>query len=419
MAAASSGTSPTLLERCPEICAVPVLALGRGITLVGVMRTLGRANLPTYAICDETDFAVRSRWYHRPPFKGQLSLGPTELATFLQALPLTDAVLMPCADDWVKAVAALPRSLAARYPSSVGSERTIGKMVDKWQFAQLLQSLGIPHPRTILIVSCAQLESLSASEFGTQILKPLSSREFLRSHGVKGYLVTSSEEAMQIATRIQFPIMLQEYVPGAPSASYFIDGFVDRHGVVCARFARRRLRMYPPHLGNSSLMVSIPLEQVDGALEDLDRLLAAVSYRGIFSAEFKYDSRDEQFKIIEINARPWWYIEFAARCGVDVCRLAYLDALERPIKPVRNYKVGRHCILLSNDLRAYGEMRRNDGATLRSWIRSCIGADDALFAWNDPLPWITDSRRVLTLLLTRQLHRAANWGTSRFRTLPT
>jgi D-aspartate ligase len=384
--------------------------MGRGIMLVGVMRIFGRANVPAYAICEETDFATFSRWYRQPPLEKPCRPETTELATFLQALHLKSAVLMPCGDDWLRAVGALPRALTARYPSSLGSEQTIGKMVDKWQFAQLLQSVGVPHPRTILIDSFAQLESLVASEVGTQILKPLSSREFLRHHGVKGYLVTSADEAMHVAMRIKFPIMLQEYIPGAPSASYFIDGFVDRHGIVCAHFARRRLRMYPSDLGNSSLMVSVPLHQVAKAVESLDHLLAAVSYRGIFSAEFKYDSRDGQFKIIEINARPWWYIEFAERCGVDVCQLAYLDALERPIKPVHQYEVGRYCILLSNDLRAYGEMRRNDGAKLWSWIRSCIGADDALFAWNDPLPWIIDSQRVLTLLFARQLHRVANWG---------
>jgi len=58
----------------------------------------------------------------------------------------------------------------------------------------------------------------------------------------------------------------------------------------------------------------------------------------VFSAEFKFDERDGLFKILEVNARPWWYVDFAARCGVDVCRMAYRDALatrsslSRPIR---------------------------------------------------------------------------------------
>ena len=33
-----------------------------------------------------------------------------------------------------------------------------------------------------------------------------------------------------------------------------------------------------------------------------------------------------EFKILEINARPWWYVELASRCGVDVCTMSYRDA---------------------------------------------------------------------------------------------
>ena len=75
--------------------------------------------------------------------------------------------------------------------------------------------------------------------------------------------------------------------------------------------------------------------------------------RGIFDAEFKYDHRDGQLKILEINARPWWFVEFATRCGVDLCRMAYMDALELPVTPANEYEVGRCCIHMNYDLAAH------------------------------------------------------------------
>ena len=120
--------------------------------------------------------------------------------------------------------------------------------------------------------------------------------------------------------------------------------------------------------------------------EFLDHLLASIPYRGIFSAEFKYDHRDSTFKILEINARPWWYVEFAARQGVDVCRLAYLDALELPVESIQSYAIGRRCVYLPTDLHAYRELRSTHAIGLLSWIRSWVGADNALFVWDDPGP---------------------------------
>jgi predicted ATP-grasp superfamily ATP-dependent carboligase len=119
-----------------------------------------------------------------------------------------------------------------------------------------------------------------------------------------------------------------------------VEGFVDRIGCPIARFVRQRLRMFPPDFGDSTYMVSVPLDRVRGAIESLDRLFAHLSYRGVFEAEFKYDDRDGQFKLLEVNARPWYFIGFAAECGVDLCEMAYWDALGISVDPVTTYKGG-------------------------------------------------------------------------------
>ena len=109
----------------------------------------------------------------------------------------------------------------------------------------------------------------------------------------------------------RFEAVFQEYVAGPMDAHYFIDGFVDRLGEVKAFFARRRLLMYPVDFGNSTLMVSVPLGEVAPALESLRVLFSDLGYRGIFNAEFKRDERDGLFKLLEVNVRPWWFVE----CG--------------------------------------------------------------------------------------------------------
>jgi len=183
-----------------------------------------------------------------------------------------------------------------------------------------------------------------------------------------------------------FEMMLQEYIPGPPSNHYFIDGFVDRFGVVRALFARQRLRMSPPDFGNSTLMVSVPLSDTDNASAALRTLFADIDYRGIFSAEFKRDPRDGVFNLIEVNARPWWYVEFAARCGVNVCKLAIGDALGEPVETISEYEVGRRCVFPYYDLQAVRAEFSAGRLGLMGWARSWLGAYQPVFRWSDPLP---------------------------------
>ena len=46
----------------------------------------------------------------------------------------------------------------------------------------------------------------------------------------------------------------QEYIPGPPDQSYFVDGFADCTGEIRALFSRRRVRMFPADHGNSTFM---------------------------------------------------------------------------------------------------------------------------------------------------------------------
>ncbi len=390
-------TSIEGVEKSPQQSAAspaPVIVLGGGVTVAAVLTLLARAGIPSYAVCPPSDFVRRSRWYRKLPSVSNPT--PENLSELLKKVTIERAVLMPCSDDWLTAVAALPSSLVERFPSSGPSASAIEVLVDKWGFARLLDQQEVPHPRTHLIASLAELATLPATEFRGAILKPLSSVDFSSKYGVKGFVVESQNQALRIMADLDFPIMLQEFIPGPPTAGYFLDGFVDRTGQICGLLARQRLRMSPPKLGNSTLMVSVPLSEVAAAEQSLRRLLGHMQYRGTFSAEFKRDERDGQFKLFEINARPWWYIEFAARCGVDVCSMAYQDALGMPVKVVKEYEVGRRCVFFVNDIRAWREQRKlGQKESLWSWTRPWFGADGTPFHWNDPWPALAYARRLL------------------------
>lgn len=383
----------------------PVVVLGGGLTALGVVRVLGRAGIPSLLVAPAGDIASRSRWSRRtgPPLPE--SEDARALAGFLERLPVASAVPMACTDTWSVAVAGLDPAVAERFPASIPHLDTLRLFLDKGRFATLLQELGVPHPETRLVRHRDDLAILDNTGDRRFFLKPCNSQGFHQRFGSKAFSVRTRAEANARLSALEqagLEAVLQEYVPGPPSMHYFVDGFVDRKGAFLTRFARRRLRMHPPDFGNSSALVSVPLDEVAGAVQTLDRMLTQVRYRGIFSAEFKLDARDGLLKVLEVNTRPWWYVEYAALCGVDVCTLAYRDALGLAQAPVGPYKIACRYVFPTQDLRALRAELREGRIRGLDFARQSLGTLEALRRWDDPAPALAHAVELVRRAARRQ-----------------
>lgn len=364
-----------------------VLVLGYGMTVLGVLRALSETDADAVALPDIDRVTRRSRWYRSSP-PTLSGMKAEELTERLASLPVR-TVLMPCSDLWARTVAALPPEVRTRYPASIAPLPALDLLVDKGRFREALERLGLSHPTTRLMKSVSDLEVVADTVLRSSFLKPVHSQQFFARFGVKAFRVSGrvdAENRLRECISAGFQMMLQEYIPGPPTNHYFIDGFVDRTGVFRALFARQRLRMSPPDFGNSTLMISVPVSETGTASATLETLLADIRYRGIFSAEFKRDERDGSFNLIEVNARPWWYVEFAARCGVNVCELAVRDALGEPVETISSYAVGRRCVFPYYDLQAVRAERAAGRLGLLGWAKSWLGPYQPVFRWSDPLP---------------------------------
>lgn len=385
-AASNDQTMPDALPK------IPVLILGSYITALGAMRSIASAGIDARCITAPDNFVRVSRWYKPPPNDVDFVKAIEDLPVYLRKLSLETAVLMPCSDEWVAAVAGLDPELTARFPSSRPSPETLAFFLDKGKLEHKLETLGVQRPHTILLESEADLEPVGGDKYHTLFLKPRCSREFFLGFGVKAFHLHSVEQAADLFARCQkcgFKVMLQEYIPGPANRHYFIDGFVDRHGVIRAVFARQRIRMYPLDFGDSSYVTTVPVETVAQAIDSLKKLLPDLKYRGIFSAEFKVDDRDKCFKLIEVNTRPWTYIDFDSKHGMNMAVMAYRDALGLDVPTVTEYDIGASMIYLPNDLRAGWILFRRGELSMLKWIASCFTARSAVFSFSDPLPSLT------------------------------
>lgn len=331
------------------------------------------------------------------------------LATALENNAIPKGVLFPCSDSAVLLLSELIQN-NSDYLASVAMPDCIRTISNKALLARVMQKNNLPHPCTIFINSQTDLAKLEIADLSHTFLKPVNSEGFLREFGVKGLRVANRDDLELKVNRFlncKYELLLQEYIPGPPSNHYFVDGFVDRHCQISALFARRRIRIFPEDFGNSSYMYSIPLCDVESAISTLEVILTKLNYRGIFSAEFKLDIRDNQYNLIEINTRPWWFVEFAARCGVNVCKMAYDDALGREVEPVVQYQVGRKFVYPYYDFEACRELYRQKQLTLSQWLKSWWRAETPIFSWDDPLPALYSSWSWFKGFLSRRLSKNA------------
>lgn len=389
---------PTMEDR------IPVLVMGSGFTGLGALRAARDAGIPAWSACPPGDLATHSRWFR--PVPGAPGWNGT-VAGVEQALAdagLDAAVLIPCADDIADWVArnAVDGRVQERYLASTSPATTMRILQDKARFAEWLEDGGIASPRSFRVADDADFDRLPFERLDRVFIKPVDSQTFSRVTGRKGLWVENARACREAWSRLQalgHGMIVQEYVPGPVSNHVFVDGFRDRDGRYPGLFARRRARIHPPDFGNSTYCRSIALEDIAPAVAACMRLLDRLGYRGIFSAEFKQDARDGEYRILEVNTRAWWYVEFAARCGVNVCDMAWRDAQSLPVEAVRAYRVGKGCVNWIEDANAL----KHAGASLATALVDWPGACEHVFRRDDPGPAIHRISGQLRRSLARRL----------------
>ncbi len=363
----------------------PALLLGQGYSALATARQLGRAGIPVICL-DPQETLVR--WSRYPQLLRSHAAG-ANLASRLEALPYTRSVLLAVSDEGVVEVAALPADLRTRFAAAVPSVECLREIIDKAGLARHLAEHRVPHPYTRLIETDDDFGEIPDAIFARAFLKPRHSQAFFAAYGIKGQPVRSRDEAIVTWSRYHqagHQMILQEYLPGASDQHLFIDGFVDANGSVRALFPRQRKRMFPFDFGNSSCARSIDLATVETTARQLEHLLVALHYRGIFSAEFKRDPWDQRYKLLEINVRPFWHLGFAEACGIALARMYYEDALGRPVEAVRRYSVGKRHVMFEYDRHACWQLYQRGELSVGEWWRDWFGATPMTFAIDDPIP---------------------------------
>jgi len=320
-------------------------------------------------------------------------------------LPMTEATTLPIAAQREFLTSAGARFV---FPDQINLVRAF----DKNETTQLVSSMGIAVPKTIVVSTSEQLLNVTNALRFPLVLKPVASEELssdgkVRSGGRPRYAsnLAQSEEAFLDISRRASSVLVQEFVEGE-GTGYFA---LMRHGELRAEFAHRRIRDVHPTGSGSAVRESVA---VDPEIRQCSlAILSALHWHGVAMIEYRRKAGSPPV-FMEVNGRFWHSLPLACYAGVDFPALLARMAEQGDIEPQHAYLTGLRCRWFLGDARhllgvwkgppsGYTGTFPGRLRTLLNVLTPVPGTYHDLFQWHDPLPEFGDWIRMALRLFGR------------------
>ena len=319
---------------------------------LGIVRSLGRRNVPVCIIDDERSIACFSRYATHSIRVASIRDEQETVDTVLdigQRLNLRGWVLYPTRDETVAAFARHRSLLTPFFRVPTPDWNTTRWVWDKRNTYRLANELGIPTPRTWYPRDSEDLERI-CGDFPLAV-KPAIKEHFIYATKVKAWRANSRSELQELFQRAAEQVgpgevMIQDLIPGDGCQQFAYCAFFKEGRSVGSMVVRRR-RQHPPEFGRASTFVeTIELPLLE---ERSECFLRKINYYGLVELEYKLDPRDGQYKLLDVNGRTWGYHTLGAAAGVDFSYLLFADQLGQSVQPCRA-RAGVSWIRLVTDL---------------------------------------------------------------------
>jgi len=192
-------------------------------------------------------------------------------------------------------------------------------------------------------------------------------------------------EKYKVLDKMGLKIMIQELIPGDDTQgvnynSYFIDGKPQ------VEFTAQKVRIDPPFFGSPRVLESRHIPEI---IEPGRALLKGINYNGFSCMEFKKDSRDGVYKLMEINPRHNLSGSLAVKCGINFPYIAYKHLMYGEILKAPMFTEGMYWIDITKDLMHFLVSRRLEGYTIKQYAKPYFSKKVfAILSLNDPLPFL-------------------------------
>jgi predicted ATP-grasp superfamily ATP-dependent carboligase len=376
--------------------AVPVLVLNVGAypynqSSVGIARSLGRLGIPVYVVQHEALLPAGVSRHLAGTFLWRPTQDAASFVAGMRAIAGTigrRAIVVPTCDIAALLLAEHAAALAPWFLLPAQRAELPRTLADKRGLARICEELGVPHPRALVVGTRAELRDALTRVTFPAVVK--GAEGWLLPPGIASTtIVTEPAQAValfDVLERAGTPtaLLVQEMIPAAAAQDWIVHGYCGGTGEPLRVFTGIKLRSYPAFAGATTLARCADNPALRAQAEALFRKL---DYRGILDLDFRFDPRDDTYKLLDFNPRVGAQFRlFEDERGVDVVRALHLDLTGRVLPPARQIE-GRSFLSEIPDALAAVRYVRGGVLSVREWWRSVRAVDEgAWFALDDPAP---------------------------------
>jgi len=380
----------------------PALVFGLSETGLAIGRSLGKLGVKVHGISYSKEIGYYSKYIHARVFthpEQNNDQAINELKNFCETLNKKPVVFI--ASDVYLMLYAHNQDFFDKYflHNLPGKDLILG-IQDKYTQYKMALNANINVPKTVF----------------TDVNKPIKTQVegliypvFIKARDVnvwrvkvsgtkKGFVIENEEqliEKLKFFNKQSVPVIVQEIIKSKDDKNIKISVFIDKQGNTKLAFTLKKIHQNPIHFGIAVCAQSIKDEELLllGA-----KLFKAINYRGVGSAEFKYDERDGKTKLIEINSRYWQQNSLADFCGMNFPLTDYLCATKQEVLKIENFEIGKKYLNLFSSYQSFKQYKKVNELTFKGWLKDIRGKKTiAFFNLDDSYIIYRTLRRVLLM----------------------
>ena len=374
-----------------------IIVLGGHIQSLGIIRILGRLDIPGIVI----DNTTRNLARHSKYCKSFHKIKDEYLLDFLIELDRNKKykgwVVFPTNDFHVKLISLNRDRLQQNLIISTDSWEVIKKFYNKRHTYQLAAGLGIPIPETFFPQAAEDLETIDIKY--PCIVKPAVMVDFYKKVKKKVFICKNPDELKSFYNKALSiipaeEIIIQEIIPGS-CKNQFSACFLYLKQHVNIYLSACRMRQHPVDFGNATSYAETM--DVPDIRNYAERLLFETNYNGLCEVEFKKDERDGVYKFLEVNPRTWKWHSIANKTETPFLK-TYFDFLNgHGIDVIEGYKNASFVHWLTDlPVRLTHLIKGN-----KFWNRHLTPCENAVWARDDMKPWFYEKLYIPYFIIFR------------------
>ena len=307
---------------------VEALVLSTHTMGYGVIKSLGIMRVPITAVYyNHTDMGYLSKYVKESIKSPHPEKNEDDFVELLIKIGKRKnrPILIPANDETLVPVAKFRSDLERYFIVACPEYNTMLNYISKENTYKIAEEIGIPIPKTYKPESLDDLILISKQIDFPCIVKPMQSHLYYGLFKRKMLVVNDLKEMEKEYNRIienGLGCVIQEYIPGDERQGYNFNSYRYSDSSVI-QFMSNKIRYSEGGIGIPTCVISTP--NIDVVSEQGLKLLNYLSYTGYSCIEFKFDSRDGKYKLMEMNGRHNRSTLLALKCGINFPWIEYAD----------------------------------------------------------------------------------------------